>query len=99
MRDETQGKLDAAQSDLAMMRGKVATSELSIDYRSSGAFASGGVWAPMAKATHLFVRDMIAAAAGVVYLLAWLLPWAVVIGLAAWAAHLIIGWRRSAPSR
>jgi hypothetical protein len=93
---DVQGELDATQLELAVMRQRVATSDLSIDYRSASGFASGGVWAPLGSAAHDFLRNLVAAAALIVDLVAWLAPWAVVIGGAIWLARRQV-WRRPAP--
>ena len=45
----TQGEIDAARSELAMMRARVATSEMTLDYSAPATF--GAIWAPVAQAT------------------------------------------------
>ena len=45
----TQGEIDAARSELAMMRTRVAASEMTLDYSAPATF--GAIWAPVTQAT------------------------------------------------
>lgn len=45
---DTQGEIDAARSELAMMRARVATSEMTVDYTAPALL--GAVWAPATQA-------------------------------------------------
>ncbi|MEO8114737.1 MAG: DUF4349 domain-containing protein [Phenylobacterium sp.] len=79
-----QGEIDATQSELAVMRGRVATSELKLTYESSGVLAPQGVLAPLASAFSDFLGILVGVVAALVRLLAYLLPVAVLAALAFW---------------
>jgi hypothetical protein len=96
---DVQDELDATQSELAVMRQRVATSELKIDYASASSFAPGGLWAPLGTATQDFLRNVVTATAIVVELVSWLLPVAAIAGAAVWTARYLHKRRRKAPSR
>jgi hypothetical protein len=79
-----QGEIDATQSELAMMRSRVATSDLKIHYQSTGLIPPNGAWAPVGRA----MGDATGIVAEVLGLLirmaAALLPLAVVVAAAVW---------------
>lgn len=79
-----QGEIDAAQSELEMMRARVAMSEVTLSYESEGVLAPQGVFAPLARATSEFVGIIALGLAAMVRLVAWIMPWLVVIGTPAW---------------
>ncbi len=78
-----QGELDANRSELAVMRERVATSDVTIEYKSADVFAPEGAWAPLSSATHDIATTTIASLALMVRLIAGLLPW-VVVGALLW---------------
>jgi len=88
---KAQGDLDAMQSELALLRQRVALSDVTIDYNASEVFASGSTWAPLSQAVHEFSGMMAMALAAIVTIIGFLLPWAVVVTAAAWA---ILTFRR-----
>lgn len=79
-----QGELDAAQSELAVMRQRVATSEVTITYESQGVLAPEGVGAPLAEAFGDFMGIIVYTLAAMVRLVAWLAPWVLVGGVVTW---------------
>ena len=93
---KTQGEIDAARSELAVMRGRVATSELKITYESRTAFASESAWAPVGRAFSQGATIFAMSLAALITLCLAVLPFAVVGGivLVAWRT-----WRRRRPAR
>ncbi len=79
-----QGELDATQSELAEMRGRVETSELKITYDAAGVLAPQGVMSPLGSAVHDFLGIVVSVVAVLVRIFAYLLPIGVLIGLTAW---------------
>jgi len=47
---QVRGQIDATRSELALMKGKVAASTLTIDYRSTAVLAPSGALAPVSEA-------------------------------------------------
>jgi hypothetical protein len=81
---EVQGQIDTANSELTMMRQRVATSELEVDYESAGVLAPQGVFSPLGRAFSDFLGTAIQALAAMVSLVAGLGPWVLVLGGLAW---------------
>lgn len=79
-----QGEIDSTQSQLAIMRGRVATSELTIDYASLGAAEPNGGWSPLAKSLRDFADIVAESLGGLVRLVAWVGPWLLVGGGLIW---------------
>ncbi|WP_172448424.1 DUF4349 domain-containing protein [Caulobacter mirabilis] len=79
-----QGEIDSTQSQLAVTRGRVAMSEMTISYNSAGGLAPKGVWSPLTTAFTDFLAIVAFTLAAMVRLIAWTLPWVALIGLAAW---------------
>ena len=79
-----QGDLDATHSELAVMRTRVETSTLSIDYHAIGVAAPDGVLSPLRAAANGFLGNMVIVFAGLVNLLSILLPLALVAAPVAW---------------
>jgi hypothetical protein len=93
---DTQGELDATQSELAMMRQRVETSVVTIDYHAAGAFAAGGAWRPLALALSQSTKLFAGTLAALVAVLVAVAPWAAVTAMAAW----LVAWlRRSRAKR
>jgi hypothetical protein len=78
-----QGDIDSMQSQLTVMRGRVAMSEVTIRYTSAGVLAPQGVWSPLGKAFTDFLGIVVFTVAAMVRLIAWLLPW-VLLGAGLW---------------
>jgi hypothetical protein len=88
---KVQEELDASQSELAMMRGRVDMSDLAIEYDSLEVAAPPNMGGPLRQALAGFFANMVSAIAVIVNLIAVLLPFAVVLvplgwwGLRAWS--------------
>jgi hypothetical protein len=81
---QVQGEIDATNSELTMMRARVAMSDVSIDYQSSGVLAPAGAWSPVNNALG-DVADILAGTLGfMIRVVAILAPWALLIGGVAW---------------
>lgn len=80
-----QGEIDAAQSTLAVMKARVATSALTLRYESGAVTRPTGAWAPLAQAFANVATILARSLAGLVVFVAWAAPWALVLGLAIWA--------------
>jgi hypothetical protein len=80
-----QGQVDAAQSNLAVMRTRVTTSSLTLSYQSlQPTSRPSGAWGPLVEALRE-IQSTLAVSLGVlVQIAAFALPWIVVIGLALW---------------
>ncbi len=81
---QVQGEIDATQSQLAEMRGRVATSELRLTYESIGVLAPQGVLAPLKAAVGDVAGIVVMVLAGLLRLAAYLLPIGALAGLAFW---------------
>lgn len=94
-----QGQIDATQSELAVMRTRVATSALTISYQSETAAVGEGTFEPLSDALGSFVRNLVRAVAVMVVLVSVLLPFALLGGLILW---LVLfgrrrGWMKRSP--
>ncbi len=81
---DVQGQIDTTTSELAMMRQRVTTSELEVNYDSAGVLAPQGVFAPLGRAFSGFLGTVVQALAAMVSLVAWLGPWILVLGGLIW---------------
>lgn len=79
-----QGEIDASQSELQMMRMRVATSDLTIRYESAGVLAPQGVLSPLAGALSDFLGILVFTLAGMIRFIAWTAPWIVLGGVLLW---------------
>lgn len=73
-----QGEIDSTQSQLAVMRGRVDMSILTIQYVSTGTVAPDGVWSPLVGAFTDFIGIVAFTLAAMIRLIAWLAPWVLV---------------------
>ena len=90
-----QGEIDATQSNLAVMKTRVAMSVLDVDYTSAGAPVTDTTFEPIKKALVTFFRYIAEGIGLMITLIAVLAPWALVIGFVAW---LILRLRRKRPA-
>jgi|SRR5215217_189830 len=91
-----QGDIDSTQSQLAVMRGRVATSKMTLSYSSAGVLAPSGVWSPLTRAFTDFIGIVAFTLAAMVRLVAWLLPWALFgAGLIWLFRKRLPAWRRN----
>ena len=81
---EVQEELDAANSELGMMRQRVATSGLTVDYQTLDAPGAPTTWAPLRSALHGFIATVVLALSTMITAIGWLAPWVLAIGLAVW---------------
>jgi hypothetical protein len=86
-----QADIDSAQSMLAVMRTRVAMSELTIQYQSAPRSVGSDTFEPLRDAFAGFLRIIVGGFAVIVTLIAMLVPVAVVVVPAVW---LILAWRR-----
>jgi hypothetical protein len=86
-----QGEIDAAQSELNVMRGRVAMSEVSLTYAAEGVLAPRGAWMPLRGAVEGFLGTVATSLAVIIMVVGALLPW---LGLA--AAAIWLGRKRLA---
>ena len=93
---EVQGEIDATQSELAAMQGRVQMSDLTLDYHSRGAAVGGRQANQLGRAFGGFLGNVVEVSAVLVTLLSYLLPVAILAALG-WAA---VRWlRRRRPAR
>ncbi len=85
-----QGEIDSMQSTLAVMRTRVAMSELAIDYESRAQPLRAEAWAPLGQAFANFLSVVAQSLATIVLILAALLPWAFIV----WGASALVLWIR-----
>ena len=80
-----QGEVDSAQSNLAVMRTRVATSSLTLTYQSLRPTShASGAWGPLVEALRE-IQSTFAVSLGVlVRVAAFTVPWAIVAGLVLW---------------
>ena len=79
-----QGELDAATSELAQSQERLATSVLTVDYKSSGVLAPDGIWSPLGSAINDIAGSTVGALAMMVRIITVLLPWGLLVGAAFW---------------
>lgn len=73
-----QGEIDSTESLLALMRSRVAMSEVTLRYQTMGVIAQTGPWASLARSLNGFVEIIAQSLAVMVEVVAWLAPWALV---------------------
>jgi hypothetical protein len=93
-----QGDLDTTASELAVMRQRVATSDVTIEYDSAGVLAPQGVWSPVSNALVSATGILAGSLAAMIELLAGLAPWLLVVALIVWLFRKRLPkWGRAAP--
>ncbi|MDO9586372.1 MAG: DUF4349 domain-containing protein [Brevundimonas sp.] len=86
-----QGELDAARSTLEVMRTRVATSRLIIDYRAQGQLAPDSAFRPVSDALDSALTVFMSVVGALILFLAGALPLLIVVVPLAWLA---LRWRR-----
>ena len=79
-----QGEIDSTQSNLAVMRTRVAMSELTLSYESAPRSVGSDTFEPLGRAFANFLGLIVQGIAAIVTLVAVLLPWAIVAALVIW---------------
>jgi hypothetical protein len=86
-----QGELDATQSNLAVMRTRVAMSELTLNYQSAPRSVGSDTFEPLRNALAGFLGIIVAGFAAIITIIAGLIPVAVVVVPLVWLA---LRWRK-----
>lgn len=86
-----QGEIDATQSQLAVMRTRIATSKLTVSYVSLGVLAPDNAMRPLSEAVHDVAENVAGGFAAIIVILSVLFPFAVVFGPVIW---LVMRWLR-----
>ena len=90
-----QGEIDATQSQLAVMRARVAMSELTISYASAGVLAPQGAFSPIGDALSDVAGIIAGTLAFMIRLVAVLFIWVLLIGGLLWVFRKRLPkWRR-----
>ena len=79
-----QGEIDATQSELSVMRTRVATSDLTVNYASAGVLAPEGVLSPLGEALSDVLAIFVGTLAFMVRLVAVLAPLVLIVGGLLW---------------
>lgn len=91
-----QAEIDSVQSTLAVMQTRVAMSELNINYTSAPRPLGSDTMLPLREAFADFLGIVVGGFAAIIYLIAGLIPAAVVIAPLAW---LLLRWRKKRGGR
>lgn len=91
-----QGELDATQSNLAVMRTRVSMSELTLSYRSAPRPVGSDTFRPLRDALAGFLGVVVGGFATIIYLIAGLLPFVIVIVPVVWG---LLRWRKARGGR
>lgn len=86
-----QGEIDATQSNLAVMRTRVAMSELTLNYQSAPRPVGSNTFEPLRNALAGFLGIIVAGFAAIITIIAGLIPIAVVVVPLVWLAF---RWRK-----
>lgn len=86
-----QGEIDSVQSNLAVMRTRVAMSELTVNYRSAPRSVGSDTFEPLRNAFANFLGIIVGGLAAIVVIIAGLIPIAIVVVPIVW---LVLRWRR-----
>jgi hypothetical protein len=79
-----QGEMDQASSELAAMKTRIAMETVTVSYESTAMAAPEGDAAPLASAAHSFAGNFFAVLAGLLTLVSFVLPFALVAAPIAW---------------
>ena len=91
-----QSEIDSVQSALAVMRTRVAMSELNLQYRSAPRAVGSHTLEPLRQAFANFLGVVVGGFAAIVYVIAALIPFAIVFIPLGW---LLMRWRRTRGGR
>ena len=90
-----QSEIDAAASRLAVMRQRVDTSQLTLNYESKGVISQQGAWRPVTEAIQGAQGVRAGTIAVIILVLAGLLPLSVVGALIGYGGLRVWRWRKS----
>lgn len=79
-----QGEIDAEQSNLAVMRTRVATSRLTISYVAEGQLAPDGTFRPVQDAVDGAIGAFMTSVAALIWVFAFMLPLALIVVPLVW---------------
>jgi hypothetical protein len=91
-----QGEIDATQSNLAVMRTRVAMSELTLNYQSAPRSVGSDTLQPLRHAFADFLGIIVGGFAAIIYMIAGLIPVLIVVVPIVW---LLLRWRRNRGGR
>lgn len=91
-----QGEIDSVQSSLAVMRTRVAMSELTLAYESGPQPVGSDTFEPLRHALANFLAIVVAGFAAIITIIAGLIPFVIVIAPLVWLA---LRWRRARGGR
>lgn len=91
-----QGEIDSAESNLAIMRARVAMSTLDLSYQSQSAPVVEGTFSPLTEAIDGFIGTVAGGFAAIITLVAFLLPWLIVLAPLIWFGGRWLRRRREA---
>ncbi len=91
-----QGELDATRSALEIMRTRVATSRLTIDYQSAGQLAPDSAWRPVSEALSNALATFMTTVGALILILSALLPIALLAAPLIWLG---LKWRARRKAR
>lgn len=90
---ESQGNIDSSQSVLAALRLRVSMSVLTFSYQPEYAAVSNSIWRPITDAFGDFGPAFARTVAGIIKVVAALLPVVIIAGLGLWLALGLFRWR------
>ena len=91
-----QGEIDSFESNLSVMRARVTMSIMDIAYQSRQIAVGGGTFKPLGDAITGFFGVMAASLAGLITVLAAILPYLLVLGP---AIYFGLKWRKRMPTK
>jgi hypothetical protein len=91
-----QAEIDSVQSNLAVMRTRVAMSELTLNYQSAPKPLRGDTFRPLGEAFAGFLGIVVTGFAAIITIFAGLLPFAIVLVPMIWG---LLRWRRARGGR
>jgi hypothetical protein len=89
---QVQSEIDSAQSTLAVLQKRVATTHLTLTYQSEAAAASNGTFQPVTYAFRNVLNNMMQMVGALITIVAFLVPLAIVVTPLVW---LFIKWLRN----